>query len=348
MNSFYSLPELYALFLLLALFLLFFRKFGHRLQRVAGFITVIVISIIYGFRDASVGVDTQEYISRYNGGVITNDVLFSYFGSSLQALGVPPDWYLFILSLITSSLFFFALRNFTGNYIRASLFLLLIAVLPYGVMFYINIIRQGIAVALIVYGLSLAYTGMRKYGLTFSIASLFVHKTTSLVYLSSILARKIMRLQGGRVLLVSLFGLMLFMSFALPSIMPLFGEDIASKYKAYSGRDTSEAAYLIYVKIAWASMHLFIITRLNKVRKIFEPLYYYFIWLFVLSITSIGAPLVSSRLLASVDVIIPVLYAQHTIGTQKRGLYSLGIAMLIVYAVVSPFIFNLYSVNFGW
>lgn len=314
-------------------------------QRLIASLITLSISAFYGFRDPNVGVDTTEYISRYISGAITEDYLFSLIGLAANALELPASIYLFLISLLTSTFLLLAIKNFTGSYAKASFFLILIAILPYGIMSYINIARQGLTVSLILYGISLLYIGKLKIGYIISSLSFFIHKTTALVYAASIIIEQLKRLKNGT-LLITLSAIILFiLSSAIPQLISIIDPSFSERFLDYSTRDSSESPYLIFVKILWALLHLRILIELNKTKKLFNPLYMYYISITAIAILFIGNPLVSSRILSSIDLILPVLYASYT--GDNRSMRNIGIVLLLVYAFVSPFIFQMYSVNFN-
>lgn len=342
----YSLSILFAFFALLAVVVYLSYKFGKRSQKLGAYIIVVLVAVFYGLRNFSVGVDTKEYIARFENGVVTDDYLFSYMGIILKQLGVTPTIYLFIIALLTSVLLLRSIKNFSGSYAKAGTFLALIAILPYGIMAYVNVARQGLAVAIILYGLSLVFVNKKALGYFGSLISFFIHKTTALIYVLSLLMSYVMKKRRG-ILFLSVFTVLAAIIVGyIPTIISAFNQESADKFIAFSANDTSESPYLIYIKMAWAAIHIGILHKLNKSKKLPKELYHFCIAIFAISIILISNPLASSRILLTMDIALPVLYAAYP--GRKNRLYIVGLALLCLYALLSPFIFNLYAVNFGW
>lgn len=320
-------------------------RVSRRIQCMVAIIITVSISLFYGLRGFSVGVDTVEYISRLGSGLIKEDYLFSSIGLFTNAIGLSPSAYLFLISLLTSVFLALAIRNFTGSYAKASFFLVLIAILPYGIMSYVNIIRQGLAVAIILFGISLIYRKRVRTGYFVNILSFFIHRTTALVYLGSIIVARLRKYRYGILLIVLLTVTLMVLSSLLPHLISLIDPSIGNRYADYSGYDSSESPYLIYAKIAWALLHLKILSQLNKSEQLFKPLYMYYASIVITALILISNTLVSSRVLSSIDFILPVVYASYQ-GKNKR-LRNVGIALILLYALASPFIFQMYSVSFG-
>lgn len=337
---FYSISTFF-LFLASMVGVAFFCSRGtKRIQMMGAYAIAFMIAIFYGFRDISVGPDTAEYVRRYQEGVITEDYIFSSVGVAMNNLGFSSELYLLVVAAITSFLLLRSLKNLTGDYAKSAFFLVLMASLPYGIMSYVNIIRQGVAVALILYGISLLYLNYYRRGWVMFIITLFVHKTTALLSLMSYVLNKIWEFKDRKVSLIA-YIIIIMVAASLPQIIAFVSPDLESKYLMYRDVDSSESPYLIYWKVVWGILHLTILSILDKRKKIFRPLYAYVFITVLLAIASISNPLISSRFLVSLDLILPVVYASYT-GARGR-LYIGAIGIMIIYAVVSPFIFNMYN-----
>ncbi len=318
-------------------------KFSVRIQRVLAYTVAVGISLFYGLRPSNIGIDTREYIDRYNGGVITEDYIFSWFGSILNSVGVDASTYLFLIAAITSIFLLKAFKNFSGQYSTAAFFLALVAIMPYGVMSYVNIVRQGVSLSLILYGISLfAENKYKVRGLVISLTSLFIHKTTALIYIITSVFKYLSR---GRykVAFVGLLAIMVpFFVLLVPTFLSILGVDM--KYDSFADRDTSESPYLIFLKLAWALLHFGIFLYFGKIRSEFKVLYWYLGIIILAAILTLSNSLVSSRILSAVDILIPAIYTAQV--TLKRQPIKIGVVLLILYALVSPFIFSIYSNNF--
>ena len=341
----YSLLIFLGFFILLSLCVVVTSRLGGAPSKIGAWLVPVGVSFFYGLRGASIGVDTREYISRFDNRLVTEDYLFSSIGLLLEGIGVPAQVYLAFVSLLTSLFLFLALKNFTNSHTKAALFLILIAMMPYGIMGYVNIIRQGLAVSIILFSISLAYKHMSGKKHLFGLISFFVHKTTSIVYIASLLLDKARKSRYKYLLIIGGTAALLSVSTLAPAVISMVDNDTSEKFTQYATLDTSESPYLIYAKLCWAALHLFIISRLPHTKGS-GPLYSYTLTVLLISIATVSNTLVSSRVLASVDFLIPALYAIHS--KNRSALFLVGLVMLVLYALVSPFLFNLYDINFNW
>ncbi len=324
----------------------FFSRISGYYKRIVPIISILCIGLFYGLRESSIGVDTAEYLARYQRGTVTEDFIFSQFGVILKSLGVSSDIYLVLLAVITASLLYAALYNFTNNYTKSSYFLLLASFMPYGIMSYTNIMRQGLAVALILYAISVIAKKRHRIGYLLGLLTLYIHKATAIVYIISwVLAF----FRGQRYFWFSVFSvttiLTILIAISPAGILSLYDPDTANKFLYYQEWSSSESPYLIYIKIMWALVHLYFIYRLNKYFDMNHNLFLYYVSVVMIAIIFISNTLISSRVLAAVDFILPVLYATYPINGKRT--YLVGIIMLIIYALVSPLMFRMYEVNFN-
>lgn len=342
----YSAPIFICFFSLALLVAYLSSRANKSVQRLSAGLITLSISAFYGFRDSDIGVDTSEYINRFLNTTFTEDYLFSMLSIASHSIGLSPSFYLFLISLLTSTFLLLAIKNFTGSYAKASFFLIIIAILPYGIMSYINIVRQGLAVSVILYGISLIYIGKARLGYFVNFLSFFVHKTTALIYAASIIIKKLRQYKHGTLLTILLATALFILSSFIPHFISFIDPSFGDRYAEYAGEDSSESPYLIYAKIAWALLHLVILSKLNSSKALFNPLYTYYISIIAIAVLLVSNPLVSSRILSSIDFILPVIYASYSGG--NRSMRNVGIFLLLLYAVISPFIFQMYSINFNY
>ncbi|MGP6174924.1 EpsG family protein [Corynebacterium sp. A21] len=343
----YNILTIFGFFAAVALCALLIKKLGGRAKAIIAHILAVAVAGFYGFRDPSVGADTREYIARFLDGTLTDDYLFSYATILLGGVGINSSQYLFILALATSLFLLHAIKNFTNDYTTAVLFLVLAAILPYGIMQYINISRQGIAVAMILYGLSLMQQRTNVRGLLFTLPTILIHKTAAIVYVIAHLLKNLLASRYGPIIIFAGMTVVFTVSSNMYQLISVFDQDLAQKYLEYSFMDTSESPYLVYVKLAWATFHLIIVYNLNKIKEIPPALYYYYVVVVLLSVALFPNALVATRLLACIDFILPVIYAIST-KPEGKALRIIGIWSLVLYALVSPFVFSMYPLNFNW
>lgn len=343
----YNIVTIFGFFAVVSLCALLIKKLNGRAKSIIAHILAVAVAWFYGFRAPNVGADTKEYIARFVDGTLTDDYLFSYATILLGGLGLDSSQYLFVIALATSLFLLHAIKNFSNDYSTAVLFLVLAAILPYGIMQYVNISRQGLAVAMILYGVSLMQQKTNVRGLLFALPTLLIHKTAASVYLVAHVFKNLLASKFGPIaIFIGMTTAFILSSYMYP-MLSVFDDDLARKYLEYSTIDTSESPYLVYVKLLWATFHLAIVYNLNRMKKIPPSLYYYYVVVVLSSIALFPNALVATRLLASIDFILPVIYAIPT-NKEGKGLRIIGISSLILYALASPFLFNMYALNFNW
>ncbi|QGU08000.1 hypothetical protein COCCU_10405 [Corynebacterium occultum] len=343
----YSIVSIFGFFAIISLCALATSKLIGLTRTISAHVLAIAIAWFYGFRSPNVGADTEEYIDRFLDETVTSDFLFSYAGILLKKVGLDSSQYLFALALATSLLLLHAIKNFTQDYSSASLYLALAAILPYGIMQYINISRQGLAVAIVLYGISLIQHKSSVRGLAMPLATLFIHRTTGIIYLVSHFCKRFLSNRYGLFIAFAAMTIAFILSSYTPEILSMADADLAEKYKSYLFLNTSESPYLIYAKFLWAVFHLAIVYNLNKVKAIPPALYYYYIFVTLSGIALYPNPVVSTRLLASIDFILPVIYAIPT-AEKGKDLRTIGVVSLFLYALASPFLFSMYALSFNW
>jgi hypothetical protein len=155
------------------LFLLFICSIPFILKDKKSYLLIITYSIYYGFREG-IGVDYFAYEAIFNN--INEDFWVEPAYGVLNILFYPVGfkWLNFFIGLMTIYLIFRTLKNYFGEtnfrkYISYSILIFLFA--PFGYGFYVNGVRQAIAMTLFFYGY-LNLNQKVKY-LFYALASLF-------------------------------------------------------------------------------------------------------------------------------------------------------------------------------
>lgn len=318
-------------------------RFGRLSEKISATLVIAIISIYYGLRSPLMGRDTSEYIARYNNGTPSSDILFDAFSNTLHSLGAPSMYFLFAISLLTTIFLFWALVNFTKNIQKSIMFLALIAIMPYGIMMYTNIIRQGLAVSIILLGISISNKDRNSKLSIISLLSILIHKSSAIVYVISVFLKKVFICRKNTFLLFFIVMLIAASLYLLPTPISFIDQKLGDKYMRYASDNTSESTILIYVKFLWAYFHVILLSKMRNSAP--NSLYSYFIATVCVATICISSPLVASRFLTTLDILLPMIYA--SIPGKKPLSYRIGIAAMILYAIISPFVFSIYKSNFG-
>lgn len=145
---------------------------------------IIIFSLVYGLRDFRIGVDTKEYLSRYNLMSGNKDPLFALLTNALHYfLQGNKQLYLLSIAFLTNVTLGAAIyRLLDKNIERTILAYLLTVMLPYVILSNVNIIRQGLSVSFIL--LSLSYIDKKKISFfIFAIISIGLHKMMVIFWL---------------------------------------------------------------------------------------------------------------------------------------------------------------------
>ncbi|QUH25040.1 EpsG family protein [Serpentinicella alkaliphila] len=151
---------------------------GRRSKRIFLLLVIVLLSALSGLRDSTVGNDTWVYIRaiesaklNYSGELFYNyyDFGFQLLIKSLVNIFNDPHIVILIISFLINSLVILALWNFR-TYINFSISVFLYYTIYYFESF--NIMRQWIAVALVLYGLNYLINNCRnKYIFTVILAT---------------------------------------------------------------------------------------------------------------------------------------------------------------------------------
>lgn len=171
----YSRIMIVLFFICLFIFDCFFLKIKKNTKWVI-IINAIFISLFWGLRNYDIGTDTIQYIFRYENKTIGFDVVFETITILLNYIfSGNITLYLISISLIINIFLGFAIYNFIGG--KKSVYVYLItSMFPYIILSNINILRQGMALSLFFYGLSLLIKNTTKKAIIYFVLSALCHK----------------------------------------------------------------------------------------------------------------------------------------------------------------------------
>ncbi|MBO7913688.1 EpsG family protein [Vibrio sp. G41H] len=166
----YFLYNLFTLLLMTSL-----NRFPDLYKKYFYFSAVVIFTIIFGFRDPSLGTDTVSYIDIFHQPDGYREFWFGQFVHLTRSLGFTPETFIFIMTFLVV----FTLHYGYYKWHKRDLLILLYFVSSTYMLysFSLNIMRQGIAISLSI--LSAYYLYKRKY--FFSIVGVLL----SLVFHSS-------------------------------------------------------------------------------------------------------------------------------------------------------------------
>ena len=141
----------------------------------------LFISLFWGLRNFDVGNDTVEYIKRYHSRILRFDYLFEIISILLNYVFFGNGTlYLISISMLINTFTALAIYRLFGKSYTSVLIFILTSAFPYYILANVNILRQGLSIAFLLFGIScfsLENNKNIKIGLLFFIFSALSHKT---------------------------------------------------------------------------------------------------------------------------------------------------------------------------
>lgn len=206
------------------------------------FLSLSILSILFGARAVDIGTDTEMYSWQYQNNYLWADEsderepLYPFFIKTLRLISNEPQFFLFVMSFM----FNFFIGNFILNFqskekINKVLFFLSILATPVFLGLGINIIRQGVAMVLLLNAYN-AYNE-KKYKILFLFAffSVFFHTPSILPLMIFFISRYVKNIKFT--VLIYILGIFLaFLNFGLLDFFGLFSFIYAydPRFDAYS------------------------------------------------------------------------------------------------------------------
>ncbi len=278
-------------------------------------ITIILILILgFGLRADSVGSDTETYIRMFQNfsglddySAVGIEIGFSVFSLAIRTISENSIMFLFIISFAIQGFFLrFSFLIFNKN---SWFFLLLLSIFPSFYALNINVMRQGIAIAI---GFIAYYYFFNRKFVAFSIlAAISVS-----FHISSIIPFIFLFFSGLSIRWTILFwtGCSFFSAFS-PLYASLFSAlNLGDKYLNYVN-ETSEVIYRIGPRfdfIVYSALPLLLFWFSNNHKKIATNSFNFFLWKIYFFTNGVGHFLnfipYSDRFLIISWIIIPVLF----------------------------------------
>lgn len=309
MNSFFYSMSNYFSFYLLIMYLTVKRK--------KIFLPLVIVGFFYGMRDFSIGRDTKNYVSAYvwSQGGYFKEILFKSYGKILYALNCSPRIYIFLLSLILSGCIYVYIYKISIENKERSFLLWMMLFSSTAIIFYINILRQGIAIMIILISY---YSKTNKNKLMYYILGCLIHYS-SIFFLFinfKVLYRWYLKYKLRTEIL--LWGICLVFS----KILYLFS-------KRLEDLENFQQHKSFYVKVALLII-VYIFFRLKKIKN--KELF--LLW-YVLCITflAFGVPVVSNRLLITTSFVTPILIYRSI---KRKKILIIGVVLYHLFSILYP------------
>ena len=122
-----------------------------------------IFGVVYGMRGTDVGHDTIAYYTMYQDAncfqtKYTVEPNFAFLVSILRKISINVEIFVGLLCLISVSFIALACYNFMKENMKyMNLLYVLIFCMPYTILMQVNVVRQGIALSILLFGLSIIY-----------------------------------------------------------------------------------------------------------------------------------------------------------------------------------------------
>lgn len=300
------------LYPLLIIILVFLNQLSEgKLDKTLTWVLIIVFSLICGFRNFNSGYDTEGYINLFDNLNSLQDIFFGYMSWKgdyfftlitlvLKKIGANGRYFLLILSFISVSILIKGLKKlFEGNkdsFLLISLFYS--TTIPF--LLFGNVIRQGLAISLFLYGLSQYHANRKSYYL-FLILSILSHKSALIFVLFQIFEIVKWNFKYVKILLVG-FGIKAFVIIGLLAI-PF----IRSKYFFYSNNFNEQEN--IFQILFFTLVVIFTLNKkLVSVQIENNLIFNYFFFVTITSLIFLEIPKISGRLFLWTAPILPYIF----------------------------------------
>ncbi|AVH81472.1 TPA: EpsG family protein [Morganella morganii] len=211
--------------LFLAISIVFEINKNKQLSSLIALIIILSYSIIFGLRDYSIGSDTSSYVDNFLYSNWNFEYLFSLITTIIQTLTNEPQIYLVIMTVIYGITIYLYTAIY-GKKINTSIVIFTWCIIfsPSVLLGTINYLRQPLAFTLFFIGFSL-YTTTRKITIApflIMFLSIFVHSSTSILVLFSLLVKHIKIKYMVILLILSIF---IFLSGLMNTIIDSHGDN---------------------------------------------------------------------------------------------------------------------------
>ena len=336
----YSVITMVGFYLYLLVLAMIGTKVNDRKRIYILFFQVLSVSVFYGFRNESIGIDTPTYIKIYLnqqnwtefGFYIINQIIYTLTKGNWQI-------YLFIICFITAfnmALFYKIIFKNNLKYINLAYWSLYI--MPYTILMTINIVRQGLALSFLLLGLSLFGINKKKIGILLVIVSCSIHTSMVVLTIGLVLA---WFLKPNYIISICLIITSLFISElgVIKSLVMYLPEGyIKSRYLGYFERETEISLLIKYIFYFCNYIFMILLASKNKDRT-YNFLEKVVNVIMLTSAITYSSEVTSTRMILSMDYIIPLifLYPMSTFKEQKIYLviYLLLIILYFSYIIMS-------------
>jgi hypothetical protein len=282
--------------------------------------------------------DFQSAMSQYHG-----NIFFSFLMYIGNFISLDKETYFYILSLLFLVIYAVGLKLIFKNSKHYLLALSFFAISSTFVLLFTNVIRQGLALSLLVLAIGLLLSNKKLLATLILVCSIFSHFSILPIVTFILLIKYI--LNKNKLIFIFLLAIPLLPilgSFLLGLFASLGG--LFNKIESFGSKDYNNT--LVYIKVVLLYMSAVLFYIYGKKYLLFNNInykYIYMLYLLILGLIFFTLPvlLLSSRFLYYASGLMPILFAsifysrQNIININYRYLIFIGMSITYGYVVYS-------------
>jgi len=337
--------EVFILFLLSYYSVLIKNKY---LTYIVIFVLLILTSSFYGFRDIIIynqdgfTTDTYRYALIWFKEITTIQDIF-YGTSSWKAdylfftipyivnfISSNPNIYLFTNAFISFGLLFYAyykIINGKKYYYLFPFVVFLILACSTTVANYANLLRQGLAISLVLMSIAFMLENKIKYGYLFFILALFSHKSVIVFFIIYFFVFH------TKIKLKYYFYILFFsLPFTFFNILGLIGSNfllLSEKINSYQGSNSRMLIFKAMILFVIA-IFLYNFFKNRKYSYIFEQIFKIYISVLIIAFISFKIEIISGRLLYYPSILLPYFIFNFIFYIKQKNLYFYVVTILTI------------------
>jgi len=300
--------------------------------------------MLFGIRNASLGVDTKNYIKAYNSGSSYFEPFFDFVIKFLNYFNFNSTFFLFFVCFISNFLiavsyyFFFKKKRFT---LLASWMFLSTSTAFFGS---VNVIRQHFAASFLLLGISLIDKSRKQL-----LLSLLFFCIASSIHISSFgIAFVFLAIKfylNKRTINLKLITILSFLFLLLPNLILRINIPILNNIKRYieSERHDDNYLYKIIILLLVIVLIYFLSKKNHATGKEVNTHFLFLLSVFFNSLIFISTPEAADRVLFYMNYIFPVLYLTIYKFFKEKVVYVWLISTLTVFYLL--FVYNYRAVT---
>lgn len=315
--------------------LMILNKLSHKKFEKTNIIFVsIVVSVIVGFRSLNAGNDTEIYIELFESINSFNDIFFGYMAWKgdyfftlitflIKRISHNPRFFLVAMGLFSTIILSNGLSRLYGNHKQKFNLICLFYLTHIPFLLFGNVIRQGIAISLLVFGFSF-YNSRKSIFYIFLFLSFFTHKSAIIFLLFPIF--NLIKGKSKYIIYLSFAFVLKSVMFIIITLIPFLNSKISFYQNNFlETENTLQVVLLTFLIILLLNKEIYS-TRIKN-----DLIFNYCLFIIMMSFLFIDIPKISGRLFMWLVPVLPYILVNSFKGYKQEKVlkYSLIVISLI-------------------